>query len=90
MFYLYILRSRKDGRFYTGVTKDLKDRIKRHDENRSLSTKNRGPYDLVYYEIYDSRSDAMKRERYLKSLEGGPMKKVLVEEFDQEKLIALQ
>jgi len=86
MYYVYILRSLTSGRFYTGFTADLKDRLKRHNENRERATRKRGPWELVYYEEYDTRSEAIKREYFLKSPEGGPQKKELVADFPGEKL----
>ena len=52
MWYTYILRSRKDKRWYTGCTFDLKKRLKQHNKNLVSSTKNRGLFDLIYYEPY--------------------------------------
>ncbi len=80
--YLYILKSEKDGRFYTGITKDLKRRLEEHNRNKSKYYKNRGPYKLVYFEEHESSSDARKREMYLKSPSGGINKKELVENFN--------
>ncbi len=85
-YYVYILESEKDGRLYTGSTGNLKDRIKRHNEGRERSTKNRTPLKLVYFEEFDSRAEAVKSERYLKSLEGGVQKRELIESFPSEKL----
>lgn len=49
MNYVYILRSVKSGRFYTGFTSDLRKRLKEHHAGFSVYTKPRGPYELVYY-----------------------------------------
>ena len=67
-FFVYILKSLKDNRLYIGQTNNLEDRIKRHNKGEVAATKNRRPLELIYSEIYNSRSEAMKRERYLKSL----------------------
>ncbi|MBI4812066.1 GIY-YIG nuclease family protein [Candidatus Falkowbacteria bacterium] len=66
MFYVYILKSRKDKFLYTGSTKDLKQRLKLHNEGKVFSTKSRKPFDLVYYEAYNSEIDARSRESSLK------------------------
>ena len=50
MFYVYILKSKKNDRWYTGSTNDLRKRFKRHNENKSSYTKNKGPWELIYYE----------------------------------------
>ena len=68
MYYTYILKSLTSGRFYIGQTDNLESRLKRHNENTVKSTRNRGPWEMMYVEEYDSRSEAMIREKYLKSL----------------------
>ena len=65
MYYLYIVQNRKNN-YYVGTTKNISDRLKRHNENRSKSTKHKGPWELVYKENFLSRSEAMKREYYIK------------------------
>jgi putative endonuclease len=52
---------------YTGFTADLEHRIGQHNAGITKSTKNRGPWKLVYQEEYDSRATAMRREKFLKS-----------------------
>ena len=66
-YYVYILKSLKDGKFYTGYTNNLKRRLNEHNEGKSLSTKNRAPFELVYWEGCLNSKDAVKREKYLKS-----------------------
>jgi len=70
MYYTYILRSRKSGRFYTGYTNDLRKRFKEHNDGKSAYTKTRGPYELIYYEACLDEEDAKSREKYLKSGKG--------------------
>lgn len=67
-YYVYILRSLKDNNFYTGHTADLKGRLARHNRGDVRSTKARRPFVMVYYEPCRTRSEAMKRERKVKSL----------------------
>ena len=66
MFYMYILRNEKDS-FYIGTTNNIDKRIKQHNSHQSNYTRNRGPWELVYEEEFQSRSEAIKREYYLKS-----------------------
>ena len=66
MFYVYILRSKKDKRLYIGYTNDLKRRVKEHELGKNISTAYRRPLSLVYYEAYLSREDAIAREENLK------------------------
>ena len=67
-YYVYFLKSLKDGKFYTGQTTDPKKRLARHNRGEVRSTKARRPFKLVYWEALETRSAAMKRERKLKSL----------------------
>lgn len=67
MWYTYLLQSHKDKRWYTGCTVDLRKRFKEHNTGLSLSTKGRGPFELIYYEACLNKNDAFARERYLKS-----------------------
>ena len=70
MYYTYILKSEKDGQFYTGYTDDLKERLKLHNAGKVASTKNRLPVELVYYEASLNQQDATHREKYLKTAWG--------------------
>jgi len=70
MYYVYILRSKKDGQFYVGYTADLKKRLELHNKGKIESSKYRGPFELVYYEACLSKEDASHRERYLKTTYG--------------------
>jgi len=65
MYYVYLLRSEKNGKWYTGCTSDLRKRFKEHSDNRSTYTKNKGPWKLIYYEACSSKDDAYAREKYL-------------------------
>ena len=66
MFYVYILKSKKDGNLYTGSTNDLRKRLKEHNSGTIFSTKSRVPFELIYYEAYKSEKDTRKREANLK------------------------
>jgi putative endonuclease len=67
MFYTYILKSKKDGKLYTGSTKDLRKRLLQHNTGKNLSTKGRGPFIIIYYEACLLEEKARSRELYLKS-----------------------
>lgn len=67
MFYTYLIRSKKDKKLYTGATADLRKRFREHNEGKIFSTKDRRPFELVYYEACLREGDAFARERYLKS-----------------------
>jgi len=66
MYYVYLIRSKKDGKCYIGYTKDLRERIRQHNLRRSVATKSRAPFELIYYEAYKSKKDAKEREEALK------------------------
>lgn len=66
MFYVYVIKSKKDGCFYIGSTNDLRRRAKEHNTGQVFATKSRRPFELVYYEAYRSEKDARKREKNLK------------------------
>ena len=66
MFYLYILKSKKDEKLYIGSTNDLKRRFMEHNNGVVPSTKSRIPFLLKYYEAYHSEKDARRRESSLK------------------------
>lgn len=68
MFTAYVLQSEKDGKYYIGSTDDLGKRILRHNKGYSRYTKNRGPFKIVFKQEFQTRSEAKKREYYLKSL----------------------
>lgn len=66
-FYVYVLYSSQDDKFYTGFTKDLKNRLSRHARGEVKSTMNRRPLKLIHYEYFISEKDARAREVFLKS-----------------------
>ena len=67
MFFVYLLKSLKDGGFYTGFTDNLDRRIKKHNDGSVASTKTRKPLELVYFEGCRNKTDALHREIYLKT-----------------------
>ena len=66
MYYVYLIKSKKDNKLYIGLTVDLKKRLIEHSQGLTKSTKNRRPWRLVYYEAYASLKDAQIREEKLK------------------------
>ena len=67
MYYTYVLRSLKDGKMYTGYTKDLKLRFEQHEKGQVESTRRRKPLEIIYYEACKSQDDALRREKYFKT-----------------------
>ena len=68
--YVYVLRSLKDGKLYTGLSKDPKARVVQHNLGMTKSTKGRRPFELIYYERQKSVSEARDREKFLKTGHG--------------------
>jgi putative endonuclease len=69
-FYVYVLRSEKDGNLYTGYTSDLRERLRLHSSGQVAATRSRRPVILIYYEACRTQTDATSREKYLKSALG--------------------
>ncbi len=69
MYYVYLLLL-NNGNIYKGSSADLKSRIKQHESGKVKSTKNFRPFKLIAYEAFVLKSDAQRRERFLKTTEG--------------------
>lgn len=67
MYYVYVLKSDKDGNLYVGYTKDLRNRFEEHNSGKSTSTRDRIPLRIIYYEACENKYDARHREKYLKT-----------------------
>lgn len=68
MHYIYIVEC-SDNTLYTGYTNDLEKRIKTHNAKKGAKyTRGRTPVTLKYYEEYDTKVDAMKREAQIKNM----------------------
>ena len=66
--YTYIVKC-SDETLYTGWTNNLKKRLEAHNSGKGAKyTKNRRPVELVYFEEYDTKQEAMKREYAIKQL----------------------
>ncbi len=68
-FYAYVIKS-EEGHCYTGQTPDLDRRLGEHNNGLSPSTKHGHNWRYIYVEEFETRSDAMRREKYLKSSAG--------------------
>ena len=65
--YVYLIRSLRTRKWYTGCTSNLRKRFSEHEKNMSTYTKGRGPFELIYYEACLNLKDGYAREKYLKS-----------------------
>ncbi|MBI2327422.1 GIY-YIG nuclease family protein [Candidatus Curtissbacteria bacterium] len=75
MFTVYVIQSQTSGKKYTGQTSDLELRLKRHNGDMkskltSYTKINKGPWEIIYKEEFNTRQEAIKREKYLKSHAG--------------------
>jgi putative endonuclease len=66
MYYLYVLKSKRDDELYFGYTSDLRKRLTQHNSRLVEATRTRRPFVLVYYEAYLSKDDAKHREFSIK------------------------
>ena len=69
-YFVYVLVSKVDNKFYTGYTQNLIQRLDDHNSGKVISTRQRKPFDLIYYEACLNQQDALHREKYLKSTYG--------------------
>jgi len=70
-YFVYILQSLKDHKFYIGSSSDVYKRLQYHNDGKQRSTKYRTPFKLIYFEELNSKTEALKREKHIKSFKGG-------------------
>ena len=71
MYFVYILKSKIDNNYYIGFTENLQKRLERHNSCLVRSTKHRIPFQLIYFEEYQTKREALRREKQIKSYKGG-------------------
>ena len=69
-YYVYVVYSEKANRFYVGQTQNLEQRINQHNFRRKRYTSNKGDWKLLYFEEFETRGEAMKREKFFKTGKG--------------------
>ena len=69
-YFIYVLKSELTGSSYVGHTSNLEKRLIEHNNNKSLSTRGKKPWRLVYKEEFITRSEAALREKYFKTIKG--------------------
>ncbi|OGL40316.1 hypothetical protein A3J32_02460 [Candidatus Saccharibacteria bacterium RIFCSPLOWO2_02_FULL_46_7] len=79
MFYVYVLLC-ADDQFYIGFTNDLKSRVTSHNLGQIPSTKSRLPAQLIFYECYINKYDALRREKYFKTTKGKTSLRTMLKE----------
>lgn len=70
MYSVYVLHSAEIDKFYVGYTKDINKRVKHHNLGLNRWSKRGIPWKLIYSEEYNNKSEALKRERFLKTGKG--------------------
>ena len=70
MYYVYLLRSGRINKIYTGYTNDLRKRIIDHKSKQVHTTARMGDVKLIFYEAFTDERDARRREKYLKTTKG--------------------
>ena len=70
MYYLYILQSIDRKHFYIGSSSDLVQRLKKHNNGSSKSTKPYRPWEIIYKKEFTTKEEAVKKEYFLKSPKG--------------------
>ncbi len=78
MYYVYVLYSRKISKFYIGYTKDLNNRIEHHNLGLDRWSERGIPWKLVYFEKYENKQDALRREKFLKTGKGSKFVKARI------------
>ena len=78
MFYVYILQSEKNSRYYISFTENIVDRFKHHNGGANKSTKPYRPWKLIFQESYTNKKSAWLRERQIKSYKSGNALKKLM------------
>lgn len=82
MYYVYLIKSERNGKIYVGQTSKLPTkRLIQHNHGSNDWTRHNGPFELVYYESYECKTDAVKREKFYKSGVGKRIKKAIVMEM---------
>lgn len=67
MYYVYVIKSKKDKGVYLGCTNNLKNRLDLHNKGKVVSTTHRKPFKLVFYEAFIDKNDSFQREQWLKT-----------------------
>jgi putative endonuclease len=83
-YFVYIIQSQVNGSLYIGQTRDLQDRLIRHNQGRSRYTKAKRPWTLLYSEQFKTGSEASKRESELKSHKTSPVRPAILRQGRRE------
>lgn len=79
-FFVYVLQSIKSAELYVGLSTALKKRLEEHNRGLNFSTKAYRPWQLIHFEAYLNKKDAVRREKYLKTNQGARLLKRMLKE----------
>jgi putative endonuclease len=83
MYYVYFAKSLKNSKIYVGSTsKAPKDRVDEHNRGTNSWSKLNKPLQLIYYEEFVCKEDALKREKFYKSGFGKKIKYAIIREIE--------
>ncbi len=82
-FFVYVLQSLQDFSFYVGQCNDLDKRMSKHTDGLSKYTASKRPWRLVYFELYGSRTEAIKRELLIKKMKSKKYIQKLIADWKQ-------
>jgi putative endonuclease len=87
MYYVYFIQSLRNSKIYVGHTsKSPFSRLKEHNNNSNQWSKNNKPFRLVYYEGYECKNDAERREKFYKMGFGKNIKDLIVDYLKSKKI----
>jgi putative endonuclease len=83
MFYVYLIQSEVDSSFYIGYTSNLELRLKQHNNGETIYSSRKKPWFLVYSEVFENKTLALKRERFLKKQKNRDFYYQLIKSLDR-------
>ena len=83
MFYVYLIQSEVDSSFYVGYTSNLELRLKQHNNGETIYSSRKKPWFLVYSEVFENKTLALKRERFLKKQKNRDFYYQLIKSLDR-------
>ena len=78
MFYTYVIKSELTEKYYVGSCSNIENRLKQHNRGQTKTTRYKGPYKLSYKEEFATKTEALKREKQIKSYKSGRAFKKLI------------
>ena len=84
-YYVYVLWSIIDKKFYIGYTANLKRRLSQHQDGKNYTTLRMNNPQLIFYEAFSNENDALRREGYFKTTKGKKALKLMLRESLKDK-----